>query len=215
MLNATAYRPPALNRTRSLVLLLVGLLVLAGCQTNLQEQPKIDEPYQQSPTFGDSYREFDPEAVPRGWERDDEAYFLGSVDGDFITDLPDNVTLDAELLERGQQKFIQYCSHCHGYGGYGDGVVSLEGYPAAASYHTDRLRAVPLGYLYDVILNGVGNMYNMAAQVSVADRWAIVAYIRALQLSQFTDAGTLPADIRDELTGTTSADAGMAEGEEG
>ncbi|NJL54314.1 cytochrome c [bacterium] len=181
----------------------------------MQVQPKIDEPYQQSPTFGDSYREFDPEAVPVGWERADEAYYLGTDDGDFVTELPENVTVDAELLARGQREYIEFCSPCHGYGGYGDGVISLEGYPAPGNFHTDRLRAVPVGYLYDVILNGVGNMYNYAARVPVENRWAIVAYIRTLQLSQFTDAETLPADIRDNLTETTSADASMAEGEEG
>jgi len=88
------------------------------------------------------------------------------------------------LLERGRERYNAICSHCHGEGGYGNGLIVQRGFPVPVSYHTDRLREVEDGYFVDVINNGFGRMYSYRARVSAEDRWAIAAYIRALQYSQ-------------------------------
>jgi cytochrome c553 len=100
-------------------------------------------------------------------------------------------TVDMTLLKRGQERFNAVCSHCHGEGGYGNGMIVKRGFPAPASYHIDRLREVEDGYIVDVINNGFGRMYSYRARVSAEDRWAIAAYIRALQYSQ----NVPPADL--------------------
>ncbi len=104
--------------------------------------------------------------------------------------------ITAALLERGQQRFDIYCSVCHGLAGYGDGQIVQRGFPAPPSYHTDRLRQAPSQHFYDVITNGYGVMFSYAQRVSPADRWAIAAYIRALQESQNVPAATLSPSQR-------------------
>jgi mono/diheme cytochrome c family protein len=103
------------------------------------------------------------------------------------------------LLERGKQRYQIYCSPCHGMAGRGDGMVIRRGYRQAASFHIDRLRAQPPGYFYDVIAHGFGAMPDYAAQIPVRDRWAIVAYIRALQLSQNATLAEVPPAMRPQL----------------
>jgi len=109
---------------------------------------------------------------------------------------PDNYfEVNMGLLERGRERYMAICSHCHGEGGYGNGLVVQRGFPAPISYHVDRLREVEDGYIVDVITNGFGRMYSYAARVSAEDRWAIAAYIRALQYSQnVPDAELTDAD---------------------
>src|SRR5204863_7946483 len=104
-------------------------------------------------------------------------------------------------LERGRQRFNISCAPCHGAAGYGDGMVVQRGYSRPPSYHTDRLRQAPAGHFFDVVTNGFGAMPSYAAQVPVRDRWAIVAYIRALQLSQNGTINDLPPDMRAKLSG--------------
>jgi mono/diheme cytochrome c family protein len=99
--------------------------------------------------------------------------------------------IDEALLQRGHERYDIYCAPCHGAAGYGDGLVAARGYPAPPSYHDPRLRAAPAAHFYEVITNGYGVMYSYAARVEPRDRWAIAAYIRALQLSQQT-ASTEP-----------------------
>ena len=99
----------------------------------------------------------------------------------------------AEIVNRGQERYNIYCSMCHGATGYGDGMIVRRGYRRPTSYHTDQLRQAPVGHFYDVITNGWGAMPSYSAQVPVQDRWAIVAYIRALQLSQQPGTGSGPA----------------------
>ncbi|MBI2434922.1 MAG: cytochrome c [Candidatus Hydrogenedentes bacterium] len=102
--------------------------------------------------------------------------------------LPDNYfTLTRALLERGRDRFEVSCMPCHGLVGDGRGVVAQRGFPNPASYHTDRLREVEDGYIFDVVTNGFGRMYSYASRVAPEDRWAIAAYIRALQTSQNLD----------------------------
>jgi mono/diheme cytochrome c family protein len=152
--------------------LLAVLLVLGGCKQEMTEQHRQDT-YSRSSIWedGTSARPLPQGVVARGdLERDAEAA------------QPPEVT--PELLARGQERFSINCLPCHGAVGDGDGMIVRRGFPAPPSYHTRRLRAVPARYLFDVITNGYGVMYSYATRVSPRDRWAIVAYIRALQLSR-------------------------------
>jgi mono/diheme cytochrome c family protein len=106
--------------------------------------------------------------------------------------------VDMALLARGQERYEIYCSPCHGLSGQGDGMIVRRGFPAPPSYHSDRLRAADPRHFFDVITNGYGAMYSYAARVEPRDRWAIVAYIRALQQSQHADVADLP-ELRSKL----------------
>jgi len=107
--------------------------------------------------------------------------------------------LTAELLQRGQQRYAIFCTPCHGIQGDGMGMVAMRGMKHPPSYHQDRLRNEPVGYIYDVITNGFGAMYGYSAQIPPRDRWAIIAYLRALQLSRNAAVGDLPAELREKL----------------
>jgi mono/diheme cytochrome c family protein len=180
-------------------LLLCGVLALvglAGCQ-NMQIQPKLAEPYDSSPLFGSAAREILPEAVPVGFLNDDELLTNGTVNGELATEFPFPIT--REILDRGQNQFNAFCAPCHGYSGYGDGVVVEEGFQPAQSFHTEEFRAVPVGRIYQAIAYGSGAMFDYAARVNVEDRWAIVAYIRALQLSQNAAYDDLPTELQSQI----------------
>ena len=124
---------------------------------------------------------------------DGSVFYTGQTGGALATDFPLPVT--AELVTRGREQFDINCSACHGRDGYGRGMVVLRGFPAPPSFHSDRLRAAPVGHFFDVITNGYGVMYPFGARIQPADRWAIISYIRALQLSQHATAARLdPAD---------------------
>lgn len=114
----------------------------------------------------------------------------GQMTADYSTVFPFPIT--QEVLERGRERFDIYCSVCHGRMGTGDGMIPQRGFRHPPSYHTDRLRSAPVGYFFDVISNGFGAMADYAAQVSPRDRWAIIAYIRALQLSQNATLANVP-----------------------
>jgi mono/diheme cytochrome c family protein len=100
----------------------------------------------------------------------------------------------AETMARGRQRYEIFCSVCHGFTGYGDGIVVRRGFRRAASFHDDRLRQAPVGHFFDVISNGWGAMPSYASQVPVQDRWAIIAYVRALQLSQQNQQASAPPE---------------------
>ena len=129
----------------------------------------------------------------------------------FVNEFPMQIT--AADLDRGQERFNIYCSVCHGPLGDGGGVIPKRGFRKPPSYHDDRLRNAPVGYFFDVITNGFGNMPDYSAQVEPADRWRIIAYIRALQLSQRAAVADVPADKRGELNNKTEAKQG--EGHQG
>jgi len=129
----------------------------------------------------------------------------------FVTEFPMQIT--AADLDRGQERFNIYCSVCHGPLGDGGGMIPKRGFRRPPSYHDDRLRNAPVGYFFDVITNGFGNMPDYSAQVEPADRWRIIAYIRALQLSQRASVADVPADSRGELNKKPEAKEG--EGHEG
>jgi len=165
------------------VLACVAVLLLSGCLQDMADQPKY-RPLGASDFFDDGRASRDPPegTVARGQLRIDEHFYAGAVGGKPVETFPEPLTPD--LLDRGQQRFDIYCAACHDRVGNGQGMVVQRGFPPPPSYHTDRLRAAPVGHFFDVITNGFGRMPDYRDQIPTADRWAIIAYIRALQLSQ-------------------------------
>jgi mono/diheme cytochrome c family protein len=178
----------------------VCFLVMAGCQQQMADQPRY-EPLQKSAFFGDerSARPFVEGTVARGQLRADEHLYTGKYQGKLAETFPYRLTYEA--LARGQERFNIYCSTCHDRVGTGQGMVVRRGFRAPPSFHIDRLRQAPVGHFFDVITHGFGAMPDYAEQISPADRWAIAAYIRALQLSQHAALADVPADERQRLTG--------------
>jgi mono/diheme cytochrome c family protein len=180
--------------------LLPAVLVLAtGCRQDMQDQPKYI-PLRPSEFFGDgrSERPLLEGTVARGHLDDDALLYTGKgADGKFADMFPFAVTKD--VVERGHERFDIYCSPCHDRLGTGDGKIVRRGYRHPPSYHIDRLRQVPAGYIFDVITNGFGAMPDYAAQIQARDRWAIVSYIRALQLSQNASTNDVPTQFRNQL----------------
>jgi Cytochrome C oxidase, cbb3-type, subunit III len=178
---------------------LLALAAGAGCRQDMHDQPKYI-PLRPSDFFGDgrSERSLIEGTVARGHLDDDTAYYTGrGPDGKFVDELPFTVTKD--IVERGQDRFNIYCAPCHDRLGNGDGRIVRRGYRHPPSYHIDRLRQVPNGYLYDVITSGFGAMPDYSAQIHPSDRWAIVAYVRALQLAHNAKIDDVPADKRADL----------------
>jgi mono/diheme cytochrome c family protein len=189
-------------RVAALAITALCALVSSGCDRMRQDmatQPK-NRPLSPSDFFRDgrSERPLLENTVARGSLANDE--LLVAKDSNTFP-LP----VDQALLERGQQRYGIFCTPCHGLQGDGNGMVALRGMKHPPSYHIDRLRESPNGYYYDVITNGFGQMYGYAAQIPPRDRWAIVAYVRALQLSRHARASELPADLREKLTSGDSA----------
>ncbi len=193
---------------RSLFLILtMTLLVIfsSACRYDMQDQPRY-EPYEKSKFFNDgrASRELPSGVVPRGFLREDKVFYTGKKEGvtnaqvqttvdasgnTVVTNFPDSVEefpipVTKELIDRGQERYNIYCIVCHGPTGNGDGMIVRRGFTKPPTYHDDRLRNAPVGHFYDVITNGWGRMSGYAAKIPPADRWAIVAYIRALQYSQ-------------------------------
>ena len=173
------------------------LIFLAGCN-DMDQQPKF-KPLDPSPFFGDGRSARAPVAdtVARGDLRLDDHLYTGKVHGKDVETFPYPIT--ADILARGQQRYNIFCAVCHGRVGDGQGMVVKRGFPAPPSYHADRLRQAPVGHYFDVITNGYGRMYSYAERIPVKDRWAIIAYIRALQLSQNASLSDLPAKDQAEL----------------
>ena len=147
---------------------------------------------------GRSARPLPENTVARGHLNEDTAYYTGrDATGKLVSEFP--FALTKEVLRRGQERFNIYCTPCHDYTGSGNGTVTQRGFHHPPSYHIDRLRQAPVGHFYDVITNGLGAMQDYSAQVEPADRWAIAAYIRALQLSQGATIDDVPADARGQL----------------
>jgi Cytochrome C oxidase, cbb3-type, subunit III len=179
--------------------LLLVVAVASGCRQDMQDQPKYI-PLRPTDFFGDgrSQRPVIAGTVARGHLDDDALFYTGKgPDGKFVDDFPFPVTKDVVL--RGQQRFNIYCTPCHDRNGNGQGMVVRRGFRHPPSYHIDRLRQVPNGYIFDVMTNGFGAMPTYGAQIQPADRWAIVSYIRALQASQMASINDVPADARAQL----------------
>lgn len=179
-----------------------GLIFAGGCRYLKQDmatQPK-NLPLTPSSFFADgrSERPLLDNTVARGSLADD-AFFVPKESNAFP--LPVN----QELLDRGQNRFKIFCTPCHGLQGDGNGMIAMRGMKHPPSYHQDRLRQATNGYLYDVITNGFGAMFGYSAQIPPRDRWAIIAYVRALQLSRDAKAGDLPTELREKLNQSGSA----------
>lgn len=161
----------------------------------MHNQPKYI-PLRESGFFADgrSERPLVPGTVPRGELREDTPYYTGLVGDKLVDAFPTPVTKD--LLKRGRERFDIYCAPCHSALGDGFGMVARRGYLRPPSFHDDRLRNAPLGHFYRVMTYGSGAMPDYAQQISPADRWAIVAYIRALQLSQAAPVSDVPEKDR-------------------
>jgi mono/diheme cytochrome c family protein len=169
-----------------------------ACRQDMHDAPRY-EPLEASSFFssGASARTLVPNTVPRGYLREDELLNTGKVAGEFANMFPMSVT--AAVMARGQERYNVFCSPCHGGTGAGNGMIVQRGFRQPPSFGEQRLRDAPAGYFFDVMTNGFGAMQDYSAQVPVADRWAIVAYIRALQLSQGATVADVPADRRSDL----------------
>ncbi len=173
-----------MRRHPAFLLIPALVLLLSACGRNMEQQPSV-RAYENSPHLPGNTSMLTPPAntVSREEGAIDRAFLTGvDVNGNLLTEFPVEVT-DA-LLERGRQRFEIYCSVCHNHDGSGTGVVVQRGFPQPQSFHTDEVRGMPVGFYVQVITNGFGRMYPYASRVSPPDRWAITAYIRALQLSQ-------------------------------
>ena len=181
-----------------LILLMAGL---AGCKQEMAAQPKYPV-YASSDLFQDGAadRPKVPDTVSQSDPILDDTYHTGKANGQDIVDIPLPMTRD--VLLRGQERYAIYCAPCHDLAGTGDGMIIQRGYTPPPSLHTDRLRAAPAGHFFEVITNGLGNMPAYQGQISVDDRWKIIAYIRALQFSQHAPLDAVPADQRDKLQGS-------------
>jgi hypothetical protein len=186
---------------------LVGALAacaaaLAGCTQQMAEQPRCG-PLEASTFFADERCARQPVegTVARGYLHLDEHLYAGKVNDRPADTLPFPVT--RQLLERGQERFNIYCTPCHDHLGSGQGMIVRRGFSPPPSLHIERLRLAPVGHFFDVISNGYGAMPNYGKQVSPHDRWAIVAYIRALQLSQHATLAEVPDGSRQQLQGAT------------
>jgi mono/diheme cytochrome c family protein len=191
---------------RNAVVIAAACLALAACRQDMHDAPSYD-PLQQTNFFsnGAASRPLVANTVARGQLRADEHLFTGKVNGQVATEFPMPVT--EAVLNRGQERFNVYCSPCHGRTGEGNGMVVQRGFRPPPSYHDERLRNVPVGYFFDVMTNGFGAMQDYSAQVTVPDRWAIAAYIRALQLSRHATVDDVPADRRGDLDRPTETPA--------
>jgi mono/diheme cytochrome c family protein len=167
------------------------LLAVAGCRQDMHNQPKY-RPLRATAFFvdGSSARPLVDGTVARGTLHEDVVFFTGKNGNVPVKELP--FAVDETLLNRGQERFNIYCSPCHDYAGTGRGMVVQRGYRQPPSFHDERLRNADAGYYFDVITNGFGAMPDYRAQVPARDRWAIVAYIRALQLSQHATKADVP-----------------------
>ena len=190
-------------KSKSSLLAAVSVLVLSGCSNTLRQdmanQPR-QNPLSPSDFFQDgrSERPLIENTVVHGSIEDDK---LAVPKESNVFPLP----LTMGLLERGQDRFKIFCSPCHGLQGDGQGMVTLRGMKHPPSFHQERLRNVPNGYLYDVVTNGFGAMNGYSAQLTPPDRWAIVAYVRALQVSRNAHVADLPSNLREKLMAGGSA----------
>jgi mono/diheme cytochrome c family protein len=182
---------------RLVVVLLIGLS-LPACRRDMHDQPKYI-PLRESTFFTDqrSARPFVAGTVARGQLHEDGLFYTGKVNGADATVFP--FAIDSRTMARGRERFDVFCSPCHGRTGQGDGMIVRRGYRHPPTFHQDRLRDAPVGHFFDVITNGFGAMPDYATQIKAEDRWAIVAFVRALQLSEHATIAEVPADRRGTL----------------
>src|SRR6266545_661934 len=207
------FRVMTISAHHRIVFLVLSLMFSAACRQDMQDQPKM-KPYRSSTFFRDGLSSRPPVegTVPRGFLKTDTEFFTGKKKGRTTAGTPtapsptattattgslpqgaaaypDDIDyfpmpINDDVVKRGRQRYEIFCSACHGLTGYGDGMIVRRGFRRAASFHDDRLRQAPVGHFFDAITNGWGAMPSYSAQIPAQDRWAIVTYIRALQLSR-------------------------------
>jgi mono/diheme cytochrome c family protein len=194
------------------ILIAACVLALAGCNEELLRQDMANQPKYRPQTPSDffpdgrSNRPLIENTVARG----------SLVNDDLVVPKDSNafpLPVTQALLERGEARYKIYCSPCHGLQGDGNGMIVERGMKRPPSYHIDRLRQSPNGYYYDVITNGFGSMYSYNAQIPPKDRWAIIAYVRALQLSRNAKASELPESIRAKVAAGAENGGAKSKGE--
>jgi hypothetical protein len=167
----------------------------------MKDQKKY-EPLEPSALFADgkSARDLMPNTVARNQLRTDALLYGGLEDGKPAETFP--FTITQAVLQRGQERFGIFCTPCHGYDGYGKGMIVQRGFSPPPSFHQDYLRNAPVGHFFDVITNGFGSMYSYGDRIPPTVRWAIIAYIRALQLSQNAKVSDVPPEAQPTLDAT-------------
>lgn len=176
---------------------IAAVLLLAGCHRDMRDQPRY-EALEASDFFADGQSARLPVAgtVARGQLQEDEAFYTGKSQGQLVAEVPVEIT--RELLVRGQDRFTIFCAPCHARTGMGNGMIVERGFRKPPSYHIERLRNAPAGHFFDVMTHGFGAMPSYA-RIEPQDRWAIVAYIRVLQLSQHATLDDVPTAERSKL----------------
>jgi mono/diheme cytochrome c family protein len=167
----------------------------------MDRQPKY-KPQSASPMFADGRadRPLPAGVVARGQLREDDHLYLGKdSSGQWARGFPSSIKVDAELLQRGRERFTIYCSPCHGALGDGKGIVTQYGWGGPANFHADNFRKMAEGEIYNTITNGKGTMFPYADKLEPKDRWAVIAYVRALQRAQMGTVADVPADHKSEL----------------
>ncbi len=181
----------AMVRIYAGVLCVLCLAATMACRQDMHDQPRA-EPFEESDFFGDrrSARPAVQGTIPRGHLRLDEHFYTGKINGALATTFPAPVTI--EMLNRGRERYDIYCAPCHSKVGDGLGMIVQRGMKQPESFHSQRLLDVEVGHFFDVVTNGFGNMYSYEERINPSDRWAITAYVKALQLSQGADLADLP-----------------------
>ncbi len=185
-------------KTICLILLALGA---TACRQDMHDQPRF-EPLEKNDFYSDgrASRPVIAGTVARGQLNIDDHFYTGKINGELATAFPFPIT--KSVLERGRERFNIFCTPCHGALGYGDGMIVQRGFRSPPSFHIQRLREAPVGHFFDVMTNGLGAMYDYRDKVSPADRWAIAAYIRVLQLSQNAAIEDVPEEMRQKLIET-------------
>lgn len=170
-------------------------VLLAACGENMRSHSRL-QPYEPSTFYpdGQTERQVISGTVALGMLHSDDPLYTGKVGDQLATTFP--FTITRAVLARGQGRFDIYCAPCHGLLGDGQGMIVARGFSPPPTFHQQRLRDAPVGHFFDVITNGYGRMYSYASRVEPQDRWAIIAYIRALQLSQNATAADMAAAQR-------------------
>ncbi len=182
----------------ALIVVIIVALTGSACRQDMHDQPKYT-PLRSTAFFGDvrSARPLVAGTVARGQLHEDAFLETGKIGNADATIFP--FPVDGAVMARGRERFEIFCAPCHGRTGTGDGMVVQRGYRRPPTYHDDRLRNAPIGHFVDVIANGFGAMPDYSDEVNARDRWAIAAYIRALQLSQHAQLADVPANRREGL----------------
>ena len=184
-------------------------LAISGCDYSLR-QDMANQPYNRPLSPSDFFPDGRSERPPI-----ENTVAHGAVGNDVYSVAKDYpaypLPVNEKLLQRGQDRYKIFCAPCHGLQGDGNGMAAVRGMKHPPSYHLDRLRQAPNGYFYDVMTNGFGAMYSYSERIPPSDRWAIIAYVRALQLSRNAKAGDLPESLRQKLANRAESSGGTKE----